>query len=277
MVTTVCELLPVETLGWLPVDTLDEVPETVVVTVVLEALLVEPLGWLPVDTLDEVSVPLVVTVVLGPLLVELLGWLPLDALDEVPEAVTVTVVLERLFVEPLGVDEELGIGVDELLTLKDDEREGDELAVTVTVVRELLPDEAADEEGEEGPLDVESDELPVELFREEDAATELELLWVGVTVMIVSVFEVLPGWLDELDGGLLVVKDRVELFKVEAAPDEVAAVALVVTVRVEARLEEETEPAVERDEGSMMVAVTSFVEVRVVFDRLPGAEEELVR
>lgn len=117
----------------------------------------------------------------------------------------------------------------------------------------------------------------MELFWEEDAATELELLRVGVTVMIVSVFEVIPGWLDELGGGLLVVEDRVELFKVEAAPDEVAAVALVVTVRVETGPEEETEPAVEREDGSMMVAVTSFVEVRVVFDRLPGAEEEVVR
>ncbi|KAI6891603.1 hypothetical protein KC334_g13921, partial [Hortaea werneckii] len=132
-VTIVCELLPVETLGWLPVDALDDVPEAVVLTVVLEPLLVEPLGWLP-----------------------------LDALDEVPEAVTVTVVWERLVVEPLGVEEELGIGVDELPTLKDDEREGDELAVTVTVVRELLPDEAADEEGGEGPLEVEITELVVE-------------------------------------------------------------------------------------------------------------------
>lgn len=124
-VTIVCELLPVETLGWLPVDTLGEVPEAVVVTVVLEPLLVEPFGWLP-----------------------------LDALDEVPEAVTVTVVLERLVVEPLGVDEPL--------TLKDDEREGAELAVTVTVVRELLPDEATDEEGGEGPLEVEGMEPVVE-------------------------------------------------------------------------------------------------------------------
>lgn len=116
----------------------------------------------------------------------------------------------------------------------------------------------------------------MELFWE-DAATELELLRVGVTVMIVSVFEVLPGWLDELNGGLLAVEDRVELFKVEAAPDEVAAVALVVTVRVETGPEVEIEREVEREEGSMMVAVTSFVEVRVVFDRLLGTEEELVR
>lgn len=112
---------------------------------------------------------------------------------------------------------------------------------------------------------------------EDDAATELELLRVGVTVTIVSVFEVLLSWLDELEGELLAVDDRVELFKVEAALDEVAAVGLVVTVRVETGPEVETERAVEREEGSMMVAVTSFVEVRVVFDRLPGAEEELVR
>ncbi|KAI7589421.1 hypothetical protein KC316_g3959 [Hortaea werneckii] len=209
MVTTVCELLPVETLGWLPVDTLDEVPETVVVTVVLEALLVEPLGWLPVDTLDEVPVPLVVTVVLGPLLVELLGWLPLDALDEVPEAVTVTVVLERLLVEPLGVDEELGIGVDELLTLKDDEREGDELAVTVTVVRELLPDEAADEEGEGGPLDVE-----IEL----DAGRA----FVTVCVLREDVEETLAVVLEELCAG---VDERGVLDEVACA--ELLARALV--------------------------------------------------
>lgn len=162
-VTNVFEVLLVRPLDGLVLGDFDEVLPSDTVTIVCELLPVETLGWLPVDTLDEVPEAVVVTVVLGPLLVELLGWLPLDALDEVPEAVTVTVVCERLAVEPLGVDEELGIGVDELPTLKDDEREGDELAVTVTVVRELLPDdEAADEEGGEGPLEVEITELVVE-------------------------------------------------------------------------------------------------------------------
>lgn len=49
-VTVVCERLPVETLGWFPVDALDDVPEAVTVTVVLDRLLVEPLGWLALDT-----------------------------------------------------------------------------------------------------------------------------------------------------------------------------------------------------------------------------------
>lgn len=77
-----------------------------------------------------------------------------------------TVVLDRLLVEPFGIDEEPAFEVDELLALKDDEREGDELAVTVTVVRELLLDVAVDGEGGEGPLEVGSTELVVELCAE---------------------------------------------------------------------------------------------------------------
>lgn len=129
--------------------------------------------------------------------------------------------------------------------------------------------------GETDGVETAGDELAVELFWEEDGTTDLELL--GVIVTVVSVFEVFPGWLDELEGELLGFDDRVELFKVEVAPDEVAIVVLAVTVRVETGPEVETERAVEREEGSIMVAVTSFVEVRVVFDRLPGAEDELVR
>ena len=129
--------------------------------------------------------------------------------------------------------------------------------------------------GETDGVETAGDELAVEPFWEGDGTTDLELL--GVIVTVVSVFEVLPGWLDELEGELLGFDDRVELFKVEMAPDEVAIVVLAVTVRVETGPEVETERAVEREEGSIMVAVTSFVEVRVVFDRLPGAEDELVR
>lgn len=129
--------------------------------------------------------------------------------------------------------------------------------------------------GETDGVETAGDELAVELFWEEDGTTDLELL--GVIVTVVSVFEVFPGWLDELEGELLGFDDRVELFKGEVAPDEVAIVVLAVTVRVETGPEVETERAVEREEGSIMVAVTSFVEVRVVFDRLPGAEDELVR
>ena len=129
--------------------------------------------------------------------------------------------------------------------------------------------------GETDGVETAGDELAVELFWEEVGTTDLELL--GVIVTVVSVFEVFPGWLDELEGELLGFDDRVELFKGEVAPDEVAIVVLAVTVRVETGPEVETERAVEREEGSIMVAVTSFVEVRVVFDRLPGAEDELVR
>ena len=85
-----------------------------------------------------------------------------------------TVVLERLVVEPLGSDDGPGLGVDELPALKAVEREGDELAVTVTVVRELLPDVAVDEEGGEGPLEVDSTELVVEPCAEDWIVLELE-------------------------------------------------------------------------------------------------------
>ncbi|KAI7215172.1 hypothetical protein KC319_g8374 [Hortaea werneckii] len=159
IVTDVFGRLLVRPVDGLVLGDFDEVMLSDTVTVVCERLLVETLGWLPVDTLDEVPEAVTVTVVLERVLVEPLGWLPLDAWDEVPEAVTVTVVLERLVVEPLDVDDGLGLGVDELLALKDDKREGDELDVTVTVVRELLLDVAVDEEGREGPLEVESTEL----------------------------------------------------------------------------------------------------------------------